>query len=150
MANDGSISVQDKTVGRKEGLQYHVSFHKHNGVVGGQYQYHPYAPGDNSVYLIFVLDQDYKKSDFQGSVEDFLSLANKSTLRGCYMFREVDLISTRHIATATQPGKMSLHLPVPNADGTFNANKTDANRTHNMQPYYYHKTNFKALIGAIM
>ena len=144
---NGSISVQDKTAGRMACLQYVVSFHKNNGSVNGKKQYQPYFQGDNDVYLIFVLDQEYNKSDFHCSVEDFLTLTNNSSLRGCYLFREADLISTGHIATSTQPGKVTIMLPVPNADGTFEAGYP---RIHNFEPHFYHKTNFKGLIDKIL
>ena len=144
---NGRIAVQDKTVGWKSFLQYIVPFKKSNGSVDGKKQCQPYAPGDNDLYILFVLDQDYNKSDLKGSADDFMVLAKNASLRGCYMFREADLLATGHIATASQTGKITLQLPVPNADGTFESGMP---RTHNMQPYYFHKTNFKALIGAMM
>ncbi len=146
----GSISVQDKTVGWNNGWQYRVNFHKNNGWIDGKKQIQPYALGDNDIYLIFVLDQEYDEDDFEGSAEDFLALAKKASLRGCYMFREADLLATRHIATATQPGKIALYLPVPNADGTFNANKRGAKRTHNFSHHYFHHTKFKSLVDELM
>ena len=148
----GSISVQDKTVGFQHSLQYQVAFHKSNGVVNGKAKIQPYAEGDNQVYLIYVLDQEYKKADFEGSFDDFMELTKTASLRGCYMFREADLIATGHIATATQPGKINSRVPVPNADGTFEAKRTygGAKRMHNFQRNYFHKTNFKNMIDSMI
>lgn len=148
---NNSTSVQDKTAGGKNCLQYLVNLRKKNGSVFGKRQYQPYAAGDNDLYLVFVLDKAYEEADFEGSPDDFMALAETASLRGCYMFREADLLATGHIATATQSGKVTLGLPVPNADGTFEAKITrGSNRMHNFQPHYFHKTKFKALMDHLL
>ena len=148
---NGSISVQDKTIGASNGWQYFANLHKSNGYVDGNQQFQPYASGDNDFYLFFVLDQEYKKSDFQCSVDEFVALTKKASLRGCYAFREAELIATGHIATATQPGKINIRLPVPNANGTFKAKITrGAMRNHNFEPHYFHKTNFKRMVNSML
>jgi len=145
-------SIQDKTVGHIAWKQYHVNFNKSNGSVSCKQQIQPYFQGDNDIYLIFVLDQEYDVADFEGSADDFIEIAETASLRGCYMFREADLLATGHIATATQAGKVFLLLPVPNADGTFEdrKGKRGDNRVHDFRTHYFHKNNFKGLVDTLL
>ena len=150
---NGTISVQDKTVGIIEGSQFKVSLLKSNGWKNGKQQTQPYSVGDNNFYIMFVGEEHYTDKYMQNlSVEQFLELTNTSKLRGCYLFSEAELIATGHIATNDQKGIKMIRLPIPNPDGTFEPEHKGGGRPriHNFQQNYFHNTNFQELFQKML